>query len=108
LRVPANITEFPILGRLKNEVNKSSNIIFYDNHIYVEKNCLLEVLRSAGIDTDDRTIEKTLGGEFIEGRLLNGKKIMGEYVFFRIPCTDSKIAADKLRSPYSRFRIEPV
>ena len=98
-----------ILSRIMSEVNKNQNVIFFDNFIYVEKEFLKEVLKSAGVlEEDDKRIETALEGEFVEGRLLSGRKVLGEYVFFRIACNDPRIAAEKLRSPYSKLRVEII
>ncbi len=99
-----------VMGRIRSEVNKNRSVIFFDNHIYVEKNYLREILQSAGAgDVEDKKIESALGGEFVEGRVLNGRKIEGEFVFLKIPVSPEsapKLGADKLRSPYSKLRIE--
>jgi len=98
-----------VMERIKSEANISKKVIFFDDYLYVEKEFLREILRSAGIqEIRDEELEKTLGGEFVEGRLLNGRRVEGEYVFFRIPFSDSKIAAGKFRSPYAGLRIEVV
>ncbi len=96
-----------IMSRIRSEVNRSRSAVFYDNHIYVEKSYLREILKSAGVEeVEDEKIETALGGQFVEGRLLNGRRIEGEFVFLRIPCADPKIAAEKLRSPYAKLRVE--
>ena len=98
-----------VMGRVMSEVNKNPKVVFFDNHIYVEKEYLREILKSAGVENvDDKKIETALEGEFVEGRLLDGKRIEGEFVFLKVPCSDPKVAAAKLSSPYSRLRVELV
>ena len=96
-----------ILSRIKREVNNSTSVVWYDNYIYVEKRYLIDLLRSVGVDKiDEKKVVDALGGEFVEGRLLEGKQIKGEFVYLRIPEASPSLAAAKLKSPYKRLRIE--
>jgi len=99
-----------IMERLKNEANKSINVVLFDKYLFVEKNFLRELLVSAGVkELSDRKIEEALGGEFVEGRLLHGKRFEGQFIFLRIPLSPvdlQKLGIEKLRSPYAKLRVE--
>ena len=99
-----------VLERLKSEANKSLKVVFFDKHLYVEKNFLRDLLLSLGVkEIKDEKIETALGGEFVEARLLNGKKFEGQGVFLRIPLSPEeaqKLGIEKLRSPYAKVRVE--
>ncbi len=98
-----------VMGRIRSDVNKIREVVFFNDHIYIEKNYLRDILESAGAgNVDDKKIEVALGGEFVEGRLLNGKRIEGEFVYLKIPYADPKVAIEKLKSPYAKLRIEEV
>ncbi len=99
--------------RVLMEINRNVDVVLSDDTVFITREHLCELLGSEEIPEEE--LESQLGGRFVEGRLMNGKKILKENIFFAVPLENlveedriNTIKSDKIKGPYRGYRVEVV